>query len=250
MKKLILIAFLFILFSLKPITVQAVSGCGTLVRGIECTWFEFQGGNYGLLLPDGMEYPAGTLDYYIEGNIQLFCVEYWCPFQQFAHCIELIAISACLDSCANQMPGDVDGSGAITISDLVALMAYLYAGGAAPNPLANGDPNGDCEINIGDVIYLAALPDGPLPVECTCVSPDVGQSACCFNIRGNFDYDPKDLIDISDLVGLIDYMFRGGPGPLCFDEANIDGLSGIDIADIVVLAEFMFASGSPPAVCP
>lgn len=159
-----------------------------------------------------------------------------------------------VDTCANQMPGDADGSGIIDINDLVYLTSYIYSGGPAPNPLANGDPNGDCEINIGDLIYLAAIATGgPPPVACTCVNPDVGQSACCFFYRGNVDYDPTDVIDISDLVYLVSYAFSGGPVPPCIDEADLDASGGttpIDISDIVYLVAYMFSGGVAPLICP
>ena len=74
------------------------------------------------------------------------------------------------------------------------------------------------------------------------------------------DYDGGDVIDISDLVYLVDYMFTGGPAPQCWEEANVDGsgpinppLDGpadIDISDLVYLVDFMFTGGPPPAPCP
>ena len=172
----------------------------------------------------------------------------------FTICIVLICsitVNAQIDTCANQMPGDVNSDGTIDISDVTALVSFLYSGGMPPNPLANGDPNGDCEINIGDIIYLSAIPQGgPQPVSCTCVNPDVGQSACCFGIRGNFDYDPADKINISDLVGMVGFMFQDGAAPLCFDEADVDGSTQINLTDLVSLINFMFSDGLPPEPCP
>jgi hypothetical protein len=81
---------------------------------------------------------------------------------------------------------------------------------------------------------------------------------CCMGeIRGNVDYDPADDIDIGDLVYLVDYMFTGGPAPLCWLEADVNGSGGnssgsvdIDISDLVLLVDFMFTGGSPPSPCP
>lgn len=84
---------------------------------------------------------------------------------------------------------------------------------------------------------------------------------CCMPpIRGNVDYDPGDVIDISDLVYLTDYMFTGGPAPVCVEEANMDAsccasppgesLSDIDIADLVYLVDYMFNMGPLPQPCP
>ena len=77
---------------------------------------------------------------------------------------------------------------------------------------------------------------------------------CCQGIRGNVDGDPEDLIDISDLVYLVDYMFTGGSAPTCWEEANVDGNgldddSGIDISDLVYLVDYMFNGGPAPVSC-
>ena len=88
-----------------------------------------------------------------------------------------------------------------------------------------------------------------------------GGGTCCMGaIRGNVDMDGGDVIDISDLVFLVDYMFTGGPPPTCAEEANIDGsccasgssesLSDIDISDLVYLVDYMFNGGPAPPPCP
>ena len=77
-------------------------------------------------------------------------------------------------------------------------------------------------------------------------------ASCCIGIRGNIDSDISESIDISDLVMLVDFMFTGGPAPLCTIEANVDGDIGgqVDISDLVGLVDFIFTSGPPPASCP
>ncbi len=80
----------------------------------------------------------------------------------------------------------------------------------------------------------------------------INVGGCCLGIRGNFDDDPLDQIDISDLVGLVAFMFQSGAAPVCEEEANIDGSTGvplIDIADLVLLVDYMFQSGPAPASC-
>ncbi|MCK4372353.1 MAG: hypothetical protein KAW61_04365, partial [candidate division Zixibacteria bacterium] len=78
--------------------------------------------------------------------------------------------------------------------------------------------------------------------------------------RDSTRMDPGDAIDISDLVYLVDYMFTGGPAPVCPEEANVDAsccasgtyetLSDIDISDLVYLVDYMFTEGPPPIDCP
>lgn len=83
-----------------------------------------------------------------------------------------------------------------------------------------------------------------------------GGGTCCLGpMRGNVDNVAGDVIDISDLVFLVDYMFTGGAAPTCWSEANVDGIgpedsSGIDISDLVYLVDYMFTGGPPPPACP
>jgi len=100
----------------------------------------------------------------------------------------------------------------------------------------------------------------PLPMDKYLLSVHLG---CCIPpIRGNVDYDPEDMVDVSDMVYLVDYMFQAGPPPECIPEANIDGSCcasppeestlDIDISDLVCLVEYMFVSPDTcfPAPCP
>ena len=71
----------------------------------------------------------------------------------------------------------------------------------------------------------------------------------CCRVRGDYDHDGA--LDISDIVGLIDYMFNNVPPPICLDEADIngDGAAVIDISDLWHLANYMFNQGPPPVPC-
>ncbi len=65
--------------------------------------------------------------------------------------------------------GDANSDLALTIDDINFLIAYIYQGGPAPNPLQSGDANGDCVMNILDLTYLInyMYHDGPEPI-CDC----------------------------------------------------------------------------------
>ncbi|MDH3892805.1 MAG: hypothetical protein OEV49_17215 [candidate division Zixibacteria bacterium] len=89
-------------------------------------------------------------------------------------------------------------------------------------------------------------------------STGVTDSCCVGPIRGNVDNDQDDLIDITDVVYLVDYMFQGGPAPLCLKEADIDGSTTLDpsgetpeiaIGDLIHLVDFLFAGGRLPVPC-
>ena len=60
---------------------------------------------------------------------------------------------------------------------------------------------------------------------------------CCAGERGNADGDDNDILDISDLLYLVDYMFAepAGPPPPCLDEADVALNSVIDISDLLYL---------------
>ncbi len=61
--------------------------------------------------------------------------------------------------------GDADGTGAISISDAVFLISYIFAGGSAPVPLASGDADCSGAVNISDAVYLIQyiFAGGPAP---------------------------------------------------------------------------------------
>jgi len=67
-------------------------------------------------------------------------------------------------------PGDANSSGEVDIDDVVFLIAYIFSGGQAPDPLCCGDANGSGAIDIDDVVYLIAyiFSGGPPPVPVPC----------------------------------------------------------------------------------
>jgi len=80
---------------------------------------------------------------------------------------------------------------------------------------------------------------------------DVCDEGCCVPpIRGNADGDPLDQVLVSDLVHLVDFLFKGGPPPSCPEEGNTDGLNIINVSDLTHLVNFLFKGGDQPANCP
>ncbi len=76
-----------------------------------------------------------------------------------------------------------------------------------------------------------------------------GQASCCRGTTGNIDNDPNDVIDVSDLSAMIDFLFHQGPPSVCTDEQNVDAQGGVDIADLTKLIDYLFASAPLPP-CP
>ncbi len=50
--------------------------------------------------------------------------------------------------------GDADDDSAVTVSDVVYLINYLFKGGPPPSPLEKADTNCDTQIGVADVVYL------------------------------------------------------------------------------------------------
>jgi outer membrane protein assembly factor BamB len=62
--------------------------------------------------------------------------------------------------------GDSDGNAAVNISDVVYLLAYIFADGQPPQPRAAGDTDCSGRINLSDAVRLLAFILGGGPVPC------------------------------------------------------------------------------------
>jgi len=76
------------------------------------------------------------------------------------------------------------------------------------------------------------------------------KTSCCVGIRGNIDDDIDNVIDIADLVYFVDYQFRNGKTPKCFDESDLVIDQVIDITDLVFMVDYQFRNGDEPPACP
>ena len=85
-----------------------------------------------------------------------------------------------------------------------------------------------------------ATPSLPVSVELTVSS---GPQYICGDIDNN-----QTGPDISDLLYLVNYMFKEGPAPAIDAAADVNGDDGLDIDDIVYLVNFMFKEG-PALIC-
>jgi hypothetical protein len=66
---------------------------------------------------------------------------------------------------------------------------------------------------------------------------DLCDYGCCLMV---FDVDHSGNVDISDLVYMVDYMFSGGPAPVCMLEADTNADCQIDISDLVQYIDCMW----------
>ena len=61
------------------------------------------------------------------------------------------------------------------------------------------------------------------------------------------DPDNSGGANISDAVGLLNFLFAGGDAPLCTDAADVDDDGNVNISDAVNLLNFLFSGGAAPA---
>ncbi|MCK4223800.1 MAG: glycosyltransferase family 39 protein [candidate division Zixibacteria bacterium] len=60
------------------------------------------------------------------------------------------------------------------------------------------------------------------------------------------DITGDEIIDLSDLMYLINYLYRGGPRPRPLENANVNCDATIDIADVIYLVNYIYKAGPPP----
>ncbi|MCB2229101.1 M28 family peptidase [bacterium] len=74
---------------------------------------------------------------------------------------------------------------------------------------------------------------------------------CCLGNTGNLDNDASGEVDLSDLIYGVNYLFLGGPQPVCWAAANVNGdlECTVDLSDLIYLVNYLFLGGPPPAAC-
>ncbi len=76
---------------------------------------------------------------------------------------------------------------------------------------------------------------------------DYGQTCC--SVRGDALHD-NGLVLVNDLVYLVNYVFKGGPPPMCLEESDALNDNGIVLVnDLVYLVNYVFKGGPIPPAC-
>ncbi len=77
-------------------------------------------------------------------------------------------------------------------------------------------------------------------------------NGCCNELSGDINNDLAPKPNILDLTYLVDFIFRGGPGPVCRQEANLNGSSTPhpNILDLTYVIDVIFRGGPDPIACP
>jgi hypothetical protein len=74
---------------------------------------------------------------------------------------------------------------------------------------------------------------------------------CCVGSTGNLNCDPGEVVDISDVTLLVNYLFVTFDDLCCPAEANTNGDSSatVDISDLTRLVNHLFVTFEPLATC-
>jgi len=75
---------------------------------------------------------------------------------------------------------------------------------------------------------------------------DFGGTSCC-TLGGDANHAGK--VAIGDAVFIITYVYRGGPAPVCPEEADVTGNGEIGVGDAVYIITYIFRGGPAPT-CP
>ncbi|MEW6051556.1 MAG: hypothetical protein AB1644_10900 [Candidatus Zixiibacteriota bacterium] len=105
-------------------------------------------------------------------------------------------------------------------------------------------PTGQCVMLDPECCRILGGKPKPQGVACT------SQVCCCTGTTGNVDGDPADIVDISDLSAMVDYLFFGGAISPCFEENDVDTSGAIDISDLQMLIDFLFGGAIVLPSCP
>ncbi len=71
-----------------------------------------------------------------------------------------------------------------------------------------------------------------------------GELSLCWSVPGDASNDS--LADIADVVFLLNYLFKEGPGPCVPEAADANGDGMIDVRDIIYMLNYLFKGGPPP----
>jgi hypothetical protein len=63
-------------------------------------------------------------------------------------------------------------------------------------------------------------------------------------IRGDANHDG--VVNVTDVVYLINYLFIGGPLPVPYSAGDVDGNTLLNVSDVVYLINYLFVGGPPP----
>ncbi len=79
---------------------------------------------------------------------------------------------------------------------------------------------------------------------------EVNPTSLCGNEKQKFirgDADFNGLLELTDVIVSLGYLFKGEEAPPCLDALDVNDLDNLDLTDQIYLLEFLFLTGRPPA---
>ncbi len=73
--------------------------------------------------------------------------------------------------------------------------------------------------------------------------------SCCLGTTGNTDGSPDDVVDISDVFAVVDYLGSSLPLANCAPENDVNKDGTIDISDLFALIDYL-SGAAPLPMCP
>jgi hypothetical protein len=64
------------------------------------------------------------------------------------------------------------------------------------------------------------------------------------------DVTGDDLVNVTDAVALLSYLYQSGPTPPCLDAADVNYDGEVDLGDALRVVDFLFLGGEPPVPAP
>jgi len=61
------------------------------------------------------------------------------------------------------------------------------------------------------------------------------------------DVDSSGIVDLTDAVQVLNYLFQGGAPPGCMETADVNNDTNVNLTDSVFLLTYLFLGGEPPA---
>ncbi len=103
---------------------------------------------------------------------------------------------------------------------------------------------GPCDSTSIDTVQVAVLDTAHVKIYNGSLTVLTPPSYTCGNADGSSDQ----VVDISDLIYLVEYMFSGGPVPDPVETGDVNCDAVVDISDVIAMVDFQFAGGAP--ICP
>ncbi|MDO5447854.1 MAG: choice-of-anchor J domain-containing protein, partial [Prevotellaceae bacterium] len=97
----------------------------------------------------------GSLDKYVGKKIHVAFV--YTSDSNYAPTWEIKTFEVIGEAAQYGLPGDADGDGVVTVSDITAIAAYILGNTPANFNAANADVDGDGQITVSDITATAAI---------------------------------------------------------------------------------------------